>query len=176
MLTVDRSAFSWSTSMHVITARAWSRVRAFSTSEPTISVSARLSRSVASCGSSSGAASSPRALAAATSMALAAPESGSTFSSSSSTRQSSHRPRLRMKRSLKRHVTSAKASVRSRECTSIAIVYSCFRLLTVRRSRTTAPPPSTVSTVRARRLGVSASKSWSTHMPNVRPSTRFVSL
>ena len=38
------------------------------------------------------------------------------------------------------------------------------------------PPPATVSTVRASRFGVSASKSCSTSIPYVCPSTRCVSL
>lgn len=48
---------------------------------------------------------------------------------------------------------------------TIVIVYSCLREFTVRSSMTTIPPPSTVSIVLAKRLGVSASKScvmWKT--------------
>lgn len=44
-------------------------------------------------------------------------------------------------------------------------VYSCLRLATVRSKITIMPPPSTVSIVRARRLGVTASKSCKTHIP-----------
>ncbi len=43
---------------------------------------------------------------------------------------------------------------------TIAIVYSCFSEFIVLRRMTTIPPPSTVSTVRATRLGVRASKSY----------------
>lgn len=43
---------------------------------------------------------------------------------------------------------------------TIAIVYSCFKEDIVLRRRTTKPPPSTVSTVLAKRLGVRASKSF----------------
>ncbi len=43
---------------------------------------------------------------------------------------------------------------------TIAIVYSCFSEFIVLRRMTTMPPPSTVSTVRATRLGVRASKSY----------------
>lgn len=42
---------------------------------------------------------------------------------------------------------------------TMVIVYSCLREFIVLRRRTTTPSPSTVSIVRARRLGVSASKS-----------------
>jgi hypothetical protein len=51
------------------------------------------------------------------------------------------------------------ASVRRREWTSMVSVYSCVRLLRLLSSRMTNPPPSTVSMVRASRLGVRASKS-----------------
>ena len=81
-----------------------------------------------------------------------------------------------MKRSLKRAVTSARASVRSRAWTSIDIVYSCVSDSIDRSSSTTIPPPSTVSIVRASTFGVTASKSWSTTIPKVLPSTRAVSL
>ena len=40
------------------------------------------------------------------------------------------------------------------------MAYSCFSDVIVRNKTTIIPPPSTVSTVRARRFGVSASKSW----------------
>lgn len=52
------------------------------------------------------------------------------------------------------------ASVLYRECTSMVSVYSCLSDVIVLSNRTTTPPPSTVSTVRARRLGVRASKSY----------------
>lgn len=42
---------------------------------------------------------------------------------------------------------------------TMVIVYSCFREFMVLSSSTTIPPPSTVSTVLAKRLGVRASKS-----------------
>lgn len=45
------------------------------------------------------------------------------------------------------------------EILTIVIVYSCFRDFMVLSSMTTIPPPSTVSTVLAKRLGVRASKS-----------------
>ena len=44
--------------------------------------------------------------------------------------------------------------------TSIVIVTSCRNEVRVRRSMIMTPPPSTVSTVRASRLGVRASKSY----------------
>ena len=81
------------------------------------------------------------------------------LSSSSSTRQAWQWARLRRKRSLKRPTTSVWLSVRKRECTSMAMEYSWRREVSVLMSSTTMPPPSTVSMVRARRLGVSAWKS-----------------
>ena len=62
--------------------------------------------------------------------------------------------------SLNLAVSSWWASVLYRECTSMASVYSCFSDDIVLSNRTTTPPPSTVSMVRAKRLGVSASKSY----------------
>ena len=50
---------------------------------------------------------------------------------------------------------------------TIAIVYSCLNEDIVFKSRTTIPPPSTVSIVRAKRFGVIASKSCKTHIPYV---------
>ena len=44
----------------------------------------------------------------------------------------------------------------------MVIVYSCLREFIVLSRITTIPPPSTVSTVLANRLGVRASKSWET--------------
>ena len=55
------------------------------------------------------------------------------------------------------------------------IAYSCRKFLTVRSRRMTSPPPCTVSTVLATRLGVSASKSCSTSTSCVVPRTRCVS-
>ena len=49
--------------------------------------------------------------------------------------------------------------MRKRECTSIVIVYSLVSESRLDTSSTMMPPPSTVSIVRASRLGVSASKS-----------------
>lgn len=43
------------------------------------------------------------------------------------------------------------------------MVYSCFSEVIVRSSKTTTPPPSTVSIVRASKFGVSASKSCNWH-------------
>ena len=43
----------------------------------------------------------------------------------------------------------------------MVMVYNCFRLVIVFSKRTTIPPPSTVSIVRASKLGVKASKSFS---------------
>jgi len=63
---------------------------------------------------------------------------------------------------------SARGSIRSITCThgrrkdqshTIVIVYSCLREFMVLSKMTTIPPPSTVSTVLASRLGVIASKS-----------------
>lgn len=48
---------------------------------------------------------------------------------------------------------------------TMVIVYSCLRDVIVFSSNTISPPPSTVSIVRARRLGVMASKSCKTHIP-----------
>ena len=62
-------------------------------------------------------------------------------------------------RSLNRPTTSRWLSVRNLAWTSIVMVTSCLREVRVRRSMMMTPPPSTVSTVRASRLGVSASKS-----------------
>ena len=42
---------------------------------------------------------------------------------------------------------------------AIVIVYNCFREVIVLSRRITSPPPSTVSTVLAKRFGVRASKS-----------------
>eukprot|EP00977_Amphora_coffeiformis_P014029 scaffold3823_cov195-Amphora_coffeaeformis.AAC.39 len=70
-----------------------------------------------------------------------------------------------MKRSLKRGTISPAESVRYLECTSILMAYNCLSDLTVRNKNTTNPPPDTVSIVRAKRLGVSASKSCNTSIP-----------
>ena len=43
------------------------------------------------------------------------------------------------------------------------MVYSCFNEVIVRSNKTTTPPPSTVSIVRASKFGVSASKSCNWH-------------
>ena len=47
--------------------------------------------------------------------------------------------------------------------------YNCFKEVIVFNNSTTSPPPSTVSMVRARRFGVTASKSCNTSIPNVLP-------
>lgn len=65
-------------------------------------------------------------------------------------------------------VSICMANVKRQNCTMV-MVNSCFKEVIVFRRRTTSPPPSTVSMVRARRLGVIASKSCKTHMPYVFP-------
>ena len=50
---------------------------------------------------------------------------------------------------------------------TIVIVYSCLREFIVRSRMTTMPPPSTVSMVLARRLGVRASKSFGKEMTTI---------
>ena len=109
-------------------------------------------------------------------MPLMCDEMGSTLSSSSTTRHEAHEASERMNRSLKRGVTSTCASVRKRACASMLIAYSWRSEVMLLRRSTTRPPPSTVSMVRASTLGVTASKSCSTSMPKVLPSTRAVSL
>lgn len=47
----------------------------------------------------------------------------------------------------------------------MVMAYSCLSDDIVFNNNTTSPPPSTVSIVRASRLGVMASKSCKTHMP-----------
>mmetsp|Transcript_32835 Transcript_32835/g.74121 ORF Transcript_32835/g.74121 Transcript_32835/m.74121 type:complete len:200 (+) Transcript_32835:754-1353(+) len=183
--TVDRSRFSETASKNVSTARAWSSVLHTPARAPEGWASARLLTSAESSFPAPAASSAARATTASLDRAsthplasglASLPEMGRMLSSSSRTRQARHPDRLRMKRSLKRGTTNPCCSVRKRSWQSIVIVYSCLREVTVRRRSTTRPPPSTVSTVRARRLGVIASKSWRTSMPKVWPSALWLSL
>jgi len=82
----------------------------------------------------------------------------------------------KMKRSLKRGYTYWCASVLNRVCTSIEIEYSCFNEVNVLKSKTTMPPPSTVSIALHKTFGVTDSKSWMIHMPKVYPRILCVSL
>ena len=68
-----------------------------------------------------------------------------------------------------------KNPMKERNFRSDGYSYSCRSDAIDLRRSTTSPPPSTVSIVRASTLGVTASKSCSTSMPNVLPSTRCVS-
>ena len=131
--TVPRSDFSWSASVKVITARAWSCVKHFPTSRATGS-SACCSFNVACSSSSCASMVSTAAPTSPSSSSPSAPpvrsfvmpcdvlEMVSTLSSSSHTRHVAHEESERMKRSLKRGTTSAYDSVRKRLCTSIVIV------------------------------------------------------
>ena len=102
---------------------------------------------------------------------------GSTFSSSSSSKQSAHALSDKRKRSLNLATGSSSVeAVRYRLCTSIDKECSCRRFDMFWSRSTTMPPPSTVSIVRASMLGVIASKSCSTSIPKVRPRIFGVSL
>jgi hypothetical protein len=179
--TVVRSVFSEMDSISVSSARAWSMVRASGTMLPTTGVSASDSlRSVSSAGSRGAPrASAPRARRASRRVAARVrddDEIGSTESSSSTTIALAQSAIESVKRSLNRGTTSPCASERNRAWTSIASEYSLVSDSIVLSRMHTIPPPSTVSIVRARMLGVTASKSCSTAIPYVRPSTRCVSV
>mmetsp|Transcript_6734 Transcript_6734/g.27868 ORF Transcript_6734/g.27868 Transcript_6734/m.27868 type:complete len:206 (+) Transcript_6734:479-1096(+) len=159
--TVDLSVFSDAASRKVTTALPWSRVLQQDTRAPAGSVPSR--DCLSSLRSSD---SAPTSVSLPTGWRFwTCDEIGRTLSSSSMMMHVGQNPRERMNRSLNRPTTCWCDSVLNRECTSIVMVYSCDRLSMFDSSSTIMPPPSTVSTVRASRFGVSASKSWSTAMP-----------
>mmetsp|Transcript_13210 Transcript_13210/g.33443 ORF Transcript_13210/g.33443 Transcript_13210/m.33443 type:complete len:227 (-) Transcript_13210:343-1023(-) len=172
--TVLRSVFSEAASRKVTTARAWSSVLHMPTRPPAGSVS--LSDSTSSASSAVAALCGPPSPSAASGwMSFTRLEVGRMLSSSSIMMQLGVLASDSTMRSLKRPTTSWCDSVRRRAWQSMVRSYSLVREVSVESSITTMPPPSTVSMVRASRLGVSASKSCSTHMPKVLPRILCVS-
>mmetsp|Transcript_6623 Transcript_6623/g.23852 ORF Transcript_6623/g.23852 Transcript_6623/m.23852 type:complete len:228 (+) Transcript_6623:2187-2870(+) len=168
--TVDLRVFSEAESRKVTRDFAWSRVLQSDTSVPAGWVSAKVSQSSpSSLGLPLGSPPAEDSPAAGLIFAMRL-EVGRTLSSSSISTQFGLCAIDRTILSLNRPTTSWWLWVRSLWCTSMERLYNCVREVSVLSSSTIIPPPSTVSIVLARRLGLIASKSCRTHIPYVFPN------